>query len=291
LYDLAFTHGRVITWKNGSTGPWLLAFVGVDFCYYWFHRKGHELRVLWTIHVVHHQSPRYNISVALRQPWLSDLSAIFFYAPLPILGVPAEPFFVAVALLSMYQVLLHTEIDRALLKRAKSTALSRAHDAYAFFFNVPSHHRVHHARNLAPFSRNFGATLIVWDRLFGTFMKEPEGEPVVYGTRDAGPRLSAWASQGFIARALFTRQPVDAEDREPSLSGTRARIVVAFSLATLAIACVALFLRAHLSTPWRVITVALAFGMIRALGEMLRRDAAHEERRDDFHREESRFEG
>ena len=49
--------------------------------------------------------------------------------------------------------------------------------------NTPSHHRVHHGKNVAYLDRNHGGVLIVWDRLFGTFAREDE--PVVYGlTKD-----------------------------------------------------------------------------------------------------------
>ena len=48
-------------------------------------------------------------------------------------------------------------------------------------FNTPSHHRVHHGSNRRYLDRNHGSILIVWDRLFGTFEREDDDEPVVYG--------------------------------------------------------------------------------------------------------------
>ena len=48
-----------------------------------------------------------------------------------------------------------------------------------WFFNTPSHHRVHHGSNDPYLDRNYGGILIVWDRLFRSF--EPEAEPVSYG--------------------------------------------------------------------------------------------------------------
>ncbi|GMT12841.1 hypothetical protein PFISCL1PPCAC_4138, partial [Pristionchus fissidentatus] len=48
-------------------------------------------------------------------------------------------------------------------------------------FNTPSAHRVHHGRNPYCIDRNYGGTLIIWDRLFGTFTDERPEEPVVYG--------------------------------------------------------------------------------------------------------------
>ena len=52
---------------------------------------------------------------------------------------------------------------------------------YEFIFNTPSHHRVHHGSNVRYLDRNHGATLIIWDRLFGTFSEELSTEPVRYG--------------------------------------------------------------------------------------------------------------
>ena len=60
------------------------------------------------------------------------------------------------------------------------------------FFNTPSHHRVHHAVNPQYLDRNYGAILIVWDRLFGTFVEERE--PAVFGTtKPIGSFNPAWA--------------------------------------------------------------------------------------------------
>ena len=50
-----------------ATWPWVLAFVGVDFCYYWFHRASHRIRWFWCAHVVHHGSEKMNFGTALRQ--------------------------------------------------------------------------------------------------------------------------------------------------------------------------------------------------------------------------------
>ncbi|MDX1459420.1 MAG: sterol desaturase family protein, partial [Marinobacter sp.] len=48
-------------------------------------------------------------------------------------------------------------------------------------FNTPSHHRVHHGRNPGYIDRNYGGVLIIWDRLFGTFVDEDAQNPPEYG--------------------------------------------------------------------------------------------------------------
>ena len=44
-------------------------------------------------------------------------------------------------------------------------------------FNTPSHHRVHHARNPKYIDRNCTGVLIIWDKLFGTFVEEDPAVP------------------------------------------------------------------------------------------------------------------
>ena len=50
-----------------------------------------------------------------------------------------------------------------------------------WIMNTPSHHRVHHASNTRYLDRNHAGILIIWDRIFGTFQKEEETDPVVFG--------------------------------------------------------------------------------------------------------------
>ncbi|WP_433790882.1 sterol desaturase family protein [Actinoplanes sp. CA-252034] len=145
---------------------WVLLFFADDLAYYWFHRLHHEVRVLWAGHVVHHSSRFFNLSTALRQSW-TPMTALPFWLGLAALGFPPWMIFLQQSISLGYQFFLHTErIDR----------LPRPIE---WFFNTPSHHRVHHGSNDPYLDRNYGGILIVWDRLFGSF--EPEGEKVDYG--------------------------------------------------------------------------------------------------------------
>jgi sterol desaturase/sphingolipid hydroxylase (fatty acid hydroxylase superfamily) len=145
---------------------WVVALVGIDAVYYWDHRAGHEVRLLWAAHVVHHSSQRYNLSTALRQTWTGEYNVLFFL-PVALLGVPVELVLAAWSLNLLYQFWIHTE------------AIDKLPRWFEWVFNTPSHHRVHHGSQAQYLDRNYGGVLIVWDRLFGTF--EPEGERVVYG--------------------------------------------------------------------------------------------------------------
>lgn len=142
-------------------------FILADFCYYWAHRKSHEVHLLWGSHVVHHQSERFNLSVALRQGMLQTLVNFWCYLPLAILGFDTLTFLSISILINLYQFWLHTEVVGRL-------------GWLEYVLNTPSHHRVHHGRNPNYLDKNFGGVLIIWDRWFGTFA--PEREVVVYGT-------------------------------------------------------------------------------------------------------------
>jgi sterol desaturase/sphingolipid hydroxylase (fatty acid hydroxylase superfamily) len=145
---------------------WPLLIVAEDFCYYWFHRAHHEVRLLWAAHVNHHSSQRYNLSTALRQSWTTPFTGPLFWLPLPLIGFDPVMILTAQAISLVYQFWIHTEhIDRL--------------GPLEWIFNTPSHHRVHHGSNPEYLDRNHGGILIIWDRLFGTF--EKERAPVHYG--------------------------------------------------------------------------------------------------------------
>ncbi|MBL7951914.1 MAG: sterol desaturase family protein [Flavobacteriales bacterium] len=164
-YLWTFDNWRLFTLPNTAL-TWMVAFVAVDMLYYWFHRLSHEVNFLWAAHVVHHQSEEYNLSVALRQSWWQGLFSWWFYLPLAMLGVHPVVIVTVGAVNTLYQFWIHTKaIDRM--------------GPLEWVFNTPSHHRVHHGSDPKYIDRNHAGTLIVWDKLFGTFQREEE-EPV-YG--------------------------------------------------------------------------------------------------------------
>jgi sterol desaturase/sphingolipid hydroxylase (fatty acid hydroxylase superfamily) len=82
---------------------WIVAILAFDSCYYWSHRFGHEISILWAAHAVHHQSEDYNLSTALRQTSTGFLFTWIFYLPLFLLGMPFEVFLTANAIDLIYQ--------------------------------------------------------------------------------------------------------------------------------------------------------------------------------------------
>ena len=149
-------------------------FLGVEFCYYWQHRCMHQCRWFWADHSVHPSPNRLVFLVAERLGWFSNLSGVMlFYTPLLLLGFTPQAVIAMFTFNLFYQFWLHTELIGKL-------------GWFEYWFNTPSHHRVHHAANARYLDANYGGVLIIFDRLFGTFIEEKE--PVVFGL--VQPQLS-----------------------------------------------------------------------------------------------------
>lgn len=181
-----FLYERFGYWDMQSFSPagkWTAAFVlflGVDCCYYWFHRMSHEMNGPWAAHAVHHQSEEYNLAVALRQGTFQPFFSWVFYLPLALLGFPPVWFAAMSSFNTLYQFWIHTR------RIGKLGPLE-------WVLNTPSHHRVHHGRNPKYLDKNHAGTLIIWDRMFGTFQEEEE-EPVYGIVRPLASWNPVWAN-------------------------------------------------------------------------------------------------
>lgn len=139
-----------------------ILFILYDLCFYWTHRLEHEISLFWGGHVVHHQSESYNLSVALRQTSTGFLWTFPFYLPLAIIGFNPMQMLLVGGFNLLYQFWIHTE------------HINKLPTWFEYFFNTPSHHRVHHGRNPKYIDKNYAGVFIIWDRLFKTFKKEEE---------------------------------------------------------------------------------------------------------------------
>ncbi|GAB1446847.1 sterol desaturase family protein [Flammeovirgaceae bacterium] len=159
---------------------WVVLFLLVDFAYYWAHRKSHEINLFWGGHVVHHQSEDYNLSVALRQSSFQVVWTFAFNLPLALLGFKTLDFALISALNTLYQFWIHTETIKKL-------------GFLEYFLNTPSHHRVHHGRDPKYIDKNHAGSLIIWDKMFGTFQAEEE-KPTYGITKPINSWNAVWAN-------------------------------------------------------------------------------------------------
>ncbi|MDX5483332.1 MAG: sterol desaturase family protein, partial [Hymenobacteraceae bacterium] len=144
----------------------VVGFIAVDFLRYWAHRISHEQRLWWATHVTHHSSEKLNFSTSFRTSWTAPIKFLFFL-PVPFLGFDPFTFFICHQAAVLYQFFVHTELVRKLPAPIE------------YVFVTPSHHRVHHGSNPKYIDKNYGSSLIIWDRMFGTF--QPEEERPTYG--------------------------------------------------------------------------------------------------------------
>ena len=161
FYDAIYNNLAPYQMPMNMWWAWAILLFVDDFAYYWFHRISHEMRFFWNFHVVHHSSNQYNLSVAVRQSWFSGIAHWIFYVPVALLGFPLWSFVLMHGLNLIYQFWIHTKLIKTL-------------GFLEYFLNTPSHHRVHHGVNNAYLDKNYGGIFIVWDRLFGSFVKEDE---------------------------------------------------------------------------------------------------------------------
>lgn len=168
VFAFAWEH-RIFTVELNSALTVLALFIGQEFCYYWYHRASHRIRFFWATHAVHHSPNQLTLSTAYRLGVTGKLtgSAIFF-APLVWLGVRPEVVLLTLFFNLMYQFWLH------------ATWIPKL-GWLEYVFNTPSSHRVHHASNVDYLDANYGGVLIIFDRLFGTYVGERADEPCRYG--------------------------------------------------------------------------------------------------------------
>ena len=152
-----------------SVLTWVIAFFLYDLSYYWMHRMHHEIKILWATHSVHHHGEDFNLATALRQTSTGWLWKWVFYLPMILIGVPGEVFISVAGVNLVYQFWVHTKHIGHLGVLEK-------------IFITPMNHSVHHAKNKEYIDANYGGVVIIWDRMFGTYIPEiPDVKPV-YGT-------------------------------------------------------------------------------------------------------------
>lgn len=173
-----------------NLGTWLLGLVLFDFIAYWFHRLSHEINFLWAAHIVHHQSEELNFTTVFRVSFFAVIFRSFFFIWMPLIGFDPFTIFSLGVFLAGYQFLTHSRVIGRL-------------GVLESFMTTPSHHRVHHGRNEKYMDHNYGHIFIVWDKLFGTFVKEDE-EPL-YGITSGFESNSALSAQFSYWKDLFTR--------------------------------------------------------------------------------------
>lgn len=147
---------------------WTVLLILEDFAFYWLHRFDHEVRFFWAVHVTHHSSQLFNLTVGFRSSVFQPLYRFVYFIPIAFLGFRPEDIMLMYSATQIYGILIHTKYINKL-------------GFLEYFLATPSHHRVHHGSNPRYLDKNMGMVFIFWDKWFGTFQKELDKDPVQYG--------------------------------------------------------------------------------------------------------------
>lgn len=141
-----------------------LAWLLLDGAIYWQHRMFHQVRALWPWHRVHHTDTEFDTSTALRfHPGEILLSVLFKSGVALALG--ASPLAV---------LLLETTVNGfALFNHANLRLRPWLETRLRKLIVTPDLHRVHHSVHRLETDSNYGPSLVLWDRLFGSYTDQP----------------------------------------------------------------------------------------------------------------------
>lgn len=145
---------------------WLLLILVTDLVWYWYHRLGHEVNILWAAHIVHHQSEDFNFTVSARITVFQALIRNLFWCIIPLLGFHPAMVITILVVHGGYSFFTHTQLIKNI-------------GWLEYILVSPSIHGVHHASDEKYLDKNYGDVFVFWDKIFGTFQREEE--PPKYG--------------------------------------------------------------------------------------------------------------
>lgn len=154
--------------------PWVqfgIAFVMLDFSRYWLHRAHHRVPFLWSFHRVHHMSERLDATSGLRMHvvdfvQLAFLPSVLFGALLNTSAWSGWSIAAALSVGAVFDAFQHANI-----RWNADGALGRV---WGRVLNNPHFHAWHHTRDGSDCDGNYGNTLVIWDRMFGSVVTQPE---------------------------------------------------------------------------------------------------------------------
>jgi alkylglycerol monooxygenase len=169
---------------ESTATTWVLLFFATDLLWYWYHRFGHTVNLFWASHIVHHQSDDFNYTAAARITVFQAVARGLFWCALPIIGFNAHMITVLLLIHGTYPFFTHTQLVGKL-------------GWLEYIIVTPSHHRVHHSSNPEYLDKNYGDMLIIWDKIFGTFIEETT-EPKFGLTKSLGSYSFLWQHFHYV---------------------------------------------------------------------------------------------
>jgi len=177
---------------ESSLMNWILLFLATDLLWYWYHRFGHKVNIFWAAHIVHHQSDDFNYTAAARITVFQAVARGLFWSILPIIGFKAEMITILLLIHGTYPFFTHTQLIGKL-------------GWLEYIIVTPTHHKLHHSSNEEYLDKNLGDMLIIWDKIFGTYVEETV-EPKYGLTKSLKSYSFLWQHFHYVLELLVAFQ-------------------------------------------------------------------------------------
>lgn len=180
------------------------AFLVYDFVIYVRHRLEHS-PMLWRIHATHHADTALSwLTVQRKHPLSKLLSVCVDLSLLLLLGFPQWSIGAAGLGIAFWGFFVHCDVPWTL-------------GIFGRVFLSPAAHRLHHIRDEELMGTNFGNTLTLWDRMFGTYC-----DPKPYIGCETGIEEGTRSIGGELLRPFekryWTRKPAKTEEESEAVA-------------------------------------------------------------------------
>jgi sterol desaturase/sphingolipid hydroxylase (fatty acid hydroxylase superfamily) len=164
----------------------------IEFIYYWLHRMQHKFLFWWRIHATHHHITKMGAARSDRTHPLEFL-ALMIGSPiiLALAGASDAVITVSGAFNFMSAYLNHSN-------------LPLRSGFYGLYFTTAEQHHLHHSHDRSSSDSNFGCTIIIWDRIFGTYSGRKDIEKIGAGSGKALSILEQY-KMAFVSNDKLTK--------------------------------------------------------------------------------------
>lgn len=158
----------LFNWQHFNDWVSLIASVFLlDMAIYWQHVLAHKWPLLWRLHRVHHSDKQMDVSTAVRFHPLEIIFSMFYkFCVIALLGAPAMAVILFELILSSGALFNHSNIRIG-------KGLDRVLQA---FIVTPNMHRIHHSDEQIETDSNYGFSISLWDRIFGSYTQNNDAD-------------------------------------------------------------------------------------------------------------------
>ncbi|MGE0171814.1 MAG: sterol desaturase family protein [Oligoflexales bacterium] len=192
--------GLLNLWSGSAFSKIAITVVFLDLTIYIQHVLFHATPLFWRFHKVHHSDLVLDFSTGVRFHPVEILLSLFIKS-LAILAIGAEPLGVLI-----FEVALNT----GSLFNHSNVCIPAHFDRFLRWIVItPDAHRIHHSTKMRETNSNFGFTVSIWDRVFGTLRNTPNGDDLF----QVEIGLQTYKSNGHMGLVRLLRLPFLKEDQ------------------------------------------------------------------------------